>query len=732
MNIRAFPKLILVLLFLFVLIQVNAQNSEIVITNVDASAFPMVNLALTVRQNGRPVADLTPNDFQFNEQHETPVNIQAIYEQPLEMAVIIDLANGSNLDLIQNTLRAWFSNYYREGDQVTFYIMDRYPHRRVSLDSLTAIQTQIDNLNLGSGRVASVGDGFSAASRELYNSNTSYTKVGLYVGSYIGGIAPSVDENLFGSYGIPLYIAQSHRNRGSSTTTFREIANTAGGHFVDNSNGRYVAAVDGLVKPLQELETMYGTMNSNRISYLVSYKSQNLDTNPTRDVTLSVRGASTSFSYAPIFQPPVVAIDGTSILNPVRNQKITSDDGAVNYDLDEVNIIAQVTFPDNLPRAISKATLEIQDNSATPPIILSNVQLDSNGKFIIPWNLRNYNLSGVTTDVVLVLTIEDAATNIATTQATGKVQVNPPVLPPTNTPVPTNTLVPTNTPAPTATPASNLFGAGVAREVDQVVTVSLFGTLAAALVAIVVLAVLLQRSRAVQYVASRATQVVKTTVQRARTQIFERGSTAVNNRSNNGGRSGKVYGELFVISHDVSGLENVSSIQINRQEFTIGRELKAGCNYAIANTFISSRHCTFYFREGDGFSIQDEGSTNYTEVDKMRLRANERKPLQHGSRILLGGAVELELRVPKAVHTEIADRDNRPESSSTKSFIDSDTDETEIDPNSTVNDEEPTRTQSYDDGELPSRSPARGLNSRYEIDDDDEGEVDSNWADNIR
>ena len=46
---------------------------------------------------------------------------------PIALAVVVNLSNGSDIDLIRDTLRAYFNNYHRAGDTVTMYVHEALP-----------------------------------------------------------------------------------------------------------------------------------------------------------------------------------------------------------------------------------------------------------------------------------------------------------------------------------------------------------------------------------------------------------------------------------------------------------------------------------------------------------------------------------------------------------------------------------------------------------------------------
>src|SRR5262245_7325153 len=80
-----------------------------------------VTVRLVVKDTtGLPAVNLAAENFSLSEPNEDK-RLTSEDSLPIALAVIVDLSHGSDVDLIQAALRAYFSHYYQPGDPVTFY-----------------------------------------------------------------------------------------------------------------------------------------------------------------------------------------------------------------------------------------------------------------------------------------------------------------------------------------------------------------------------------------------------------------------------------------------------------------------------------------------------------------------------------------------------------------------------------------------------------------------------------
>lgn len=93
------------------------------------------------------LTNLTPINFEFGE----PVSnlmVTADHQLPIAIDIVVDMSFGSDADLIRDTLRSFFLNYYQADDDVTLYILDGASNlpRVEIIDSLATANQIIDSL----------------------------------------------------------------------------------------------------------------------------------------------------------------------------------------------------------------------------------------------------------------------------------------------------------------------------------------------------------------------------------------------------------------------------------------------------------------------------------------------------------------------------------------------------------------------------------------------------------
>jgi predicted component of type VI protein secretion system len=90
--------------------------------------------------------------------------------------------------------------------------------------------------------------------------------------------------------------------------------------------------------------------------------------------------------------------------------------------------------------------------------------------------------------------------------------------------------------------------------------------------------------------------------------------------------------------------EQGDALEVTKDGTTLGRG--TGCDLVIDNGTVSTNHVTFR-RDGDGWRLVDQGSTNGTYVDDRKVTEAR---LQHGQRLRFG-AIKLTVELPGAERT---------------------------------------------------------------------------------
>jgi hypothetical protein len=105
---------------------VHAQNTAdvfILSDDITSDNQRFVSLQFTVRdENGFGELGLSPASIELSEPSDN-LTLVAERSQGIDIAMVVDLSVGSNIELIKETMRSYFLNYFRDGDKVTLYFL---------------------------------------------------------------------------------------------------------------------------------------------------------------------------------------------------------------------------------------------------------------------------------------------------------------------------------------------------------------------------------------------------------------------------------------------------------------------------------------------------------------------------------------------------------------------------------------------------------------------------------
>lgn len=583
--------------------------------------------------NGLTAGKLTAANFSVSEPF-ADMGVSAQPSRAIALAVIVNLNAGSDVDLIRESLRAYFRDYYRPDDRVIFYILGSDPFRVVSPADINEINQTIDSLPSTPGYYR-INPALNTALDALRQTNTSYSRQALYIGSYLNDPNESNTPQIFARERIPFHVVQAHRFRDNSTTGHRAMATNGGGLFANNQRGD--AVVDGAA--INTLKLLYDTLADSRIVYTVRYRTINPDLSAQQTVNLNVslsggQQGSASFTYERVFQPPVVEITSTE-LNPARMPFRNGE--AITFDRLEQPVNARVSFPDSVTRRVTNIGLEILDtrtNSVIQSQQIPDPPTDGLGGYSLVWPLSDYSTPESTTPIRITVTVTDELGLTASTTAEGSVTVGAlpplPTVPPTTAP----TVVPTVAP----TPAPSVSAVGSFDNLTQILAAAL---IVVALIALYFFAAL-RRAR-------HNAVLEREEMEMLREDEFPEPPQPVNIPAApppvNGNQpvvEKPLYGRLVVID----GLEDLE-ILINSERFIIGRA-ENGCDYRIDAPFVSPRHCEFTFRNGN-FRLRDMGTKNGTYVNGERVPMERDVAVPIGSEIGITKNIKVELWDPRKV-----------------------------------------------------------------------------------
>lgn len=89
--------------------------------------------------------------------------------------------------------------------------------------------------------------------------------------------------------------------------------------------------------------------------------------------------------------------------------------------------------------------------------------------------------------------------------------------------------------------------------------------------------------------------------------------------------------KVIILSEQLRG----QSFELTEDQYTIGRT--DASDISVPDPTISGHHATLLQLENGGFAVRDEGSTNGTRVNGVRLEAGEVQPLVHSDILQVGG-----------------------------------------------------------------------------------------------
>lgn len=611
-----------------------------------------VTVQVTVKNtNGLPALNLTAENFTLSESAQAK-QLTSADSLPIALAVIVDLSHGSDVDLIQAALRAYFSTYYRAGDPVIFYVLG--PNQNTSTPevsepgSLDEINQLIDGLTV-STRFYSISKALTDSLTKLESlQSVKQPAHALYVGSFLNDPSEASQSATFKLAGIPLHVLQAHRYRHLATPALQKLAAEGGGLFADDLGGTSV--LDGST-PVNLVKTIYDVIAASRTVYTLSYRTLNTNLVAHRDVTLTValsadEQASTTFAYDRVFQQPVVEVVSGS-LTPRR---LPSRDGdLVKFDVALQPVTVRVSYPDGVARKVASLRLDVLD-AGTGNILQSNLvpapAQDSTGNYVINWALDDFKTPGTSTSVNVKVTVTDelGLSGEVTTPGIVTVGALPPL--PTPTPLPTATPLPP-TALPTAIPLTATTAALGGVNVNAETLLIVIAVLAVVILLLLIALLRVRRQRGEDEEELDALRNMPTPVPLGAVTPQEDEKKRAKNKKDSlaeGEEEKVIYGRLYVLT----GLENTPEIVIDQEEFVIGRRAENGCNYVINEPFISPRHCMIITHKGS-YAIRDLNTKNGTFINGERIPRDRDVVVPIGSEVSITERIKLELWDPDTV-----------------------------------------------------------------------------------
>jgi len=597
---------------------------------------------------------------------EPAADLQLTRDSSLSHSVVILVSAGfgSDLNLIQSTLRAYTDSYVKNGDSVLMAVVDARGMSLTETNTPAQLADAISAIRMSSS-YPNLNDIVVPAIDWLKTQPADHVPFGLLVASYLNVNEDLTTAAAFAGVGVPLHVVQAHTYRQSATTAMRVMSSKTGGLFFDNLSGLYSQGFPA--RASAGLKVLYDGLAATRDVFTVQYRATNTTLVTQPQVTLTVQltltqTVSTPYTYQRAFESPTLTFSQQTIA-PIRRPSLAPT--GMLFDVEAYAITTRVAFPDNVPRRIVSLQLEVTDEQ-TGLILQSSIEVnpqqDSGGAYRVNWVLVDFIEPGRLYSVRLKVTATDelGLTASAEQQAAVSVAALPATATPTITPTFTPSLTPTFTRTPTlaatllpsqgglplvanqtpGAPPNGFGGGGGSGDGAPGGLVWFLGGLAAVFAVLsLVLLVALARARRPRATTQGDAAVVGLSLMDIPTPAPDDKQAAPLSFN----RPSQIYGRLLVKRGLPAG-----EILITSEDFVIGRKEDSDVHYRVDKPFVTPRHCQITHKRGR-FMVRDLNSKNGTYVNGERIQPDRDVIVPIGSEIAITQNVVFELWDPNTV-----------------------------------------------------------------------------------
>lgn len=594
---------------------VDAQGGRVFyISSVDSSKFPRVSFQLRVvdGQSNRVATGLTDKDVAIYENgvQQTGVTIAAQNTGPVIFAFLVDQGRlhnyqafgNQNTGLLQAVSDLVNGGAFQPGDQILLAVQSNF---NASNQTVTVFGpdgdgqkfiNQINSSNVFSRRSTGNTKGLEGVDatlqqlKQLITPPGSQTAAMIVISRYIedpqSQTAVTAATRLAqdaAAANILIYALQTDKSTNASVTApLQTLAVTSGGLHTQSSNTDIAL----------NAQTIYQDIVSQRLFYTVEYDSS---TGKDAQRTITINSANpvpgvTPGSYEIKLDAPAVEIKA-----PIGGSTITRNPLANGgFDRNSVDVIAEVTFPDQKTRDLVSAELVVNGEPQGAETVAPGVT-----EIRLKADLSEITTVG-TNQLNLEVRVVDALGFEASSSETVVVDVT--ALP---TPVPTET--------PTFTPNTLWWIGGLVACAIVFLAIAIFGLTGYTIF----------RPRAAAPAASGGARPSAGAAEMQATLI---GGIAYQD---------KVLATLTVLEGP-KGLVG-EAIRVIKPTSIIGRN-PTRCDitfYAEEESSVSRTHATLQ-KDGDSFKLTDNGSSSGTRLNGRQIRPNDPVILQAGDEIVFG------------------------------------------------------------------------------------------------
>lgn len=615
--------------------------------------FPTVNVRVRVSDAGRPVPPLERSNFEI--QGEDYQDLRASREETaLNLAIVIDLVQDITIEPIRAALNAYFSQYYREGDNIAFVTIRDETVSLTQPASLEEILTFVNSLSNPVGYNA-YRPGLEEAERWL-EGLTAQGQNGqiLVIGTYFGrssdpGDAVATAGRLLEQSSYPVHVIHAH-NPGQFerfSSGYELVAQRGGGRFVNYRGEADLAA----------LRQLYDAIQANRLVYLLSYETLSGEEGE-RTVEVLARLDEKTFRgelvyEAPPLEDPRVQITSLSDGDTIEREPLA--EGSSDLTPTSLTVEAQVSFPDDFEREIVQADLVISTTEGNIRQEMGEPAIDADGNMRLRWDLSGFDANPeggiVETSVTLQVEVTDEYGNTSVGFVDVVVVVDTPVVGQDASTNGTTTTGGGSGSGPDdagdgAVAGSTDAGATDVDEgvdgatTDNTIWYVAIGVMTVALIGVTFYALRQNkklRDMVVPQAAQRTMMNMASGLQKTMVGMSRMGRSDSDNMEATmvSGKPPAPAGPSAYLEV-LRGPDEGRQLPIQGAMFTIGRQQGSGIDYATTGfRNVSGQHCRI-IQSGGGYKVIDLGSSNGTYLNGQKLQPNAEYPISSHSVIQLG------------------------------------------------------------------------------------------------
>jgi len=615
--------------------QISAQSAnQFYITDIDHRGFPDVAVTFRAITGANKVLEnLSENEINIYENEQRVVNFTftTIPDlSPSHVVFVLDL--GVYFDFNQDAVKSAMHHfaeggYFRDGiDSVTILARvngggrDRTETLLSTTTSKSDFVETVKALNISPDNRETITNGLRAVESGVDTLSLSQFEPGNSTIIYIGRLIQQPGRTQAQIVPRAQDLSASAAEQGIAIYTFhaaRDLAyDSALRALSDSSGGEYVPLFEDQDNR-RSLSLIYQTIINRGIRYQVSYRSQ-LGTSNDRVVAIVPVGSPASTATHTIMYNVPLQQPNIAIVSPENNKRFprnpTPDASGETwlYDLNSIDVVAEVTWPDGISRTVTTAVLLWADSQTE----LLTIPDPGGNSFTFTWDITDITEVGVRSFPIQVRVTDELGLSNTSPSQTIVIEVlsgEGVIIVP----------APTLTPAPRATPADpcerDPDGSECKRETIKQASPLVGMVIFAIIAGILGFALFKARNELKKFSPAN----LRGAVNAIKTKIF----------GAEGASEPLAKLHIEIARPELEG----EVVDMFNQKLTLGRDPQQ-CDVVLyplqQESSVSRSHCTIQYDQGR-FVITHH-SNSITSVNNRRIRSGSPVPLNNGDVIVLG------------------------------------------------------------------------------------------------